>query len=125
MDISSFPSADELARRSDRKRYAAWEAVIAELGELEVYPLIAVETIVARHGCHVGPYRHDQDTWVLELPADQEAMEVYVDKGATPPLGKGPAFAASTTPTIMDPQDGLICSACGRGHNGLPCPHVK
>lgn len=28
------------------------------------------------------------------------------------------------TPTIMDPDDGLICSACGRGHHGLPCPHV-
>lgn len=28
-------------------------------------------------------------------------------------------------PTIMDPEDGLICAACGRGHHGLPCPHVK
>ncbi len=30
----------------------------------------------------------------------------------------------SETPTITDPEDGLICAACGRGHHGLPCPHV-
>lgn len=32
--------------------------------------------------------------------------------------------ALPQVPTITDPEDGLICGACGRGHHGEPCPHV-
>ncbi len=36
-----------------------------------------------------------------------------------------PRHPTAKIPTVMDPEDGLVCAACGRGHNGLPCPHVK
>jgi len=92
IDVSSHPSASQIARGIAQKREAAWDAIVAALGEKNAYPRKEVEKIVEKHGCKLVAYRHQGDVWVEELPAGQDAVEIFAP-GGNQPIYHGPAFA--------------------------------